>query len=498
MSSKANKSSRGGFRITGAYLTQTARTLMVEQGWRKGYELLMEGLEGMEAQTALAVLSGKKRLEGVNELEVVDDDCEQKISAVLAPLFQGCFEYRGVVFRAYGVVTRFSMDDYRFSLRVAEEGFAPKNTFWRAAMTDLSVERVHWTDNRSQGSEYRPLMYLEDANSDVLVYIEGHAGRMGVVCERCLVDVPLWMTLPKRKEDVQAVLQAEWAGGRLRDLTPVDSSMPDQVPCERGGEHVLSAQEQREQTLIAEQVLDGLSLKGFSEPKQEDEGSLEGDVPSATVREERYRERVVAFTEADTEFGWRLLESNVGGKVVRLRVPARAFLCAALRRGGAYDRMPKYSPVCPQGLKMARDCAYHSDAWLGAGMRLEDAYDFDMPEQRLFTESLHTLQRELLRYPFDVLCRGATPYVVGEVCLDPQKVVKGSILVVETASPEYADAALRCQGVIVATGSKLAHMVVVSREEGVPVVRVLEGIGQFEEGMRVSIDFTEGVIRRGI
>ena len=223
-----------------------------------------------------------------------------------------------------------------------------------------------------------------------------------------------------------------------------------------------------------------------------------------SVMVSRWRAAVVSATDADTEYGWLT--------VAGIRWPRRSVICCLLRRQGLGFLVPRYKwpqsvrpggSLSPVGMKQPEDCAHHTDAWLGAGLSLAVAYDEDHPAQDSFAAALSLVAKEVLSAPvLDVLCRGVQKSCVlrGEVCTDPQRVFPGCILVVERAQPEWVPAMLRSKAVICAQGSKVAHLVVVAREQGVPIVRsdafvgkVLEACGK---GMRVEavIDFLNATL----
>lgn len=202
-------------------------------------------------------------------------------------------------------------------------------------------------------------------------------------------------------------------------------------------------------------------------------------------------------TDKDKELGWLTLHEDDAktGTFVGIKVPARAFICASLARARAHHLMPAYTPRSPKGLKMFNDCQFHSDAWIGAGMDPDSAYNDDLPEQRLFLKMLYELQRQKLRLPFDVLSRGSAKRVSGEVTTDPSEASKAHVLVLREASAAHAAAALRSAAVIVEHGSKLAHLVVLSREEAIPVIRVEGATHKFVPGRNVYIDLEAGAIQ---
>lgn len=84
---------------------------------------------------------------------------------------------------------------------------------------------------------------------------------------------------------------------------------------------------------------------------------------------------------------------------------------------------------------------------------------------------------------FDVLARGHGAEVTGVFVHLPEQAHKKGILVLSSADAEHTDAALRSSAVVVEAGSRLAHLVIVCREAGIPVVRAPDGVSRFPAGV---------------
>lgn len=209
---------------------------------------------------------------------------------------------------------------------------------------------------------------------------------------------------------------------------------------------------------------------------------------------EEYRTRIIEFADSDDEYGWKTFTTydEDAGRNVTITVPWRAFVCAAINRAHAWHLAPKYAAVCPMGLKLPNDDPAHTDAWLGAGLKLSESYDRSIPEQRLFMYHLYDTQHDMLKFEFDVLARTTEDLINGYVIVDPTNASYDAILVVADADADYTDAALKCAAVIVETGSKLAHLCVVAREGGIPVIRVEDATTRFRRGAKLMINFKSG------
>lgn len=474
---------RVGFTIEGEYLTDLARAYVREGNWRKGYTLLMEGLEGIEAQAVLDILSGKTKLVGVNELNLAPDTAQDAVKDSLDYQFRHCFQFEGRVFRAYGYVQSFQRSDWWLANKIAQGDDAAmlRNKLWRLAadrLDETPTVKAYNSWERDYGSalRYRSAFYAQDRERDISVAVNlPKLGNYPVLFEQLEADVPLWYQLPKLPCDV---VREAFEADELPDLFRAEVADEDAwmaVPASRAGRLFLS------------------------EPQADDEEDVlteEAAEAEAEQRVQQLRQQIVLQADDDAEYGWRELKEfdQATGRNVALRVPGRAFICAALSRARASHLMPDYTPVCYSGMKMLNDDPFHTDAWVGAGQSVDTAYDMDLPEQRLFMSALYDLQREMLSFSFDVLSRGDKSFVSGSVIHDPALAQEDKILVLACADPVYADAAARCAGVIVETGSKLAHMVIVSREAAVPVIRQAKALQTFKPGRHVSINLTEGVV----
>ena len=69
-----------------------------------------------------------------------------------------------------------------------------------------------------------------------------------------------------------------------------------------------------------------------------------------------------------------------------------------------------------------------------------------------------------------------------------------NILVIPHAGPEYDVIARKAGLVICAAGSRMAHLAVVGREFGLPLIRIDGACEKFKEGITLNIDFTTNTL----
>ena len=480
------------FKISGKVLTQQAREFVEEGKWRKGYTFLMESLCGIESQMVLDILQGKKQLTGVDEIVLVDDDAEAIVKGWLDFQFQDCFVYQEQYFRPYARISGYCRKDMTFAQQIVdgENSALNQNRHWLRAHEALSEpESFPPTWDLWKGYVYRPAYYARDLRTDIYILTTlSKTEFQPVLCEQVQVDVPLWYSV--RNKAREAIVCAYQHG----NLVDAFSQRAEQDGLENLGDATFFSDSSK--AFFSTPVKAVPSLDSVQALEQEREQELADAKTEATYEAtiNGFREQIILASDCDDEFGWYEATELDAGVQVRIRVPHRAFICAALHRARAYHLMPVYEPVCPQGLKLNGDDQFHSDAWIGAGFSPDTAYDRDIPEQRLFMNELYRLQRNRLSFSFDILARGPANSVNGEVIHDPSLADKTKILVVSTASPEYADAALKCAAVVVEVGSKLAHLAIVSREEGIPVIRIEGALAKFPAGRYLTLDLDVGSI----
>lgn len=487
------------FSVSGEFITGHARDLVQEGNWRGAYDFLMDTLHGIDAQAALDIVQGTKKLTGVNDLELEDDDCQAEVEGWLNWQFLHCIAFAGKVFRPYGYVTSLRRDDWHLAREIAVGDDLPmlRNKLWPKADKALSEPCALrsadlWAD--VDAKRLRSAYYAHDRASDVVAHVNlTPVEYRPVLFELVDADVPLWHKLPT---DACSVARKAYAEGRLVDLSaerfPVPEGKAAQAVAEMDSELDAVLDEPRPVDEVAEQVRREARLRQLAD----DEARAEAEDAAAMRTEDILRAQVRHFADSDAEYGWLQLKGydEQAGRNVELRVPHRAFVCAALGRARAWHLMPEYESRSPSGMKLPNDDRCHTDAWLGSGLELDAAYDHDLPEQRLFMKELYELQRKWLSFSFDLLARGKEDFVAGTVTHDPAQASLEHVLVLKTAAPEFAPAARKCKAVIVETGSKLAHLVVVSREDSVPVLRMAGALERFPEGRRVYISLDSGTV----
>lgn len=435
------------FSLSGDHLTRHAREQVAQGKWRAALSLLVDDLEGMTLEDALAILKGDKRLAGADDsLHLKNEDAltQQDLqSAYRDVLLANRLAWGGKRYRAYARVE--SLDDA--DLAAATERLSTQGPRRYVAHflcepsrdTVIALERaLHYASDPSRDLAFA--VAREDGTHCWVLFEEDNAD----------VDLPLWLELPACAQDAVASGFAglELRGPRSNDAPAVSSS------------------------------------------------DTEGANKAFDAHIEQLRARIVAATDRDTEYGWHefRFHDTARGQFITLKAPKRALMAYALSRTRARHLAPDYTVVSESGLKMLNDNPLHTDVWLGCGLPLDDTtYDHESPIYRAFMEMMFQMQESLLGYAFQVLSSGGKHWVRGTlVSADHPGITADDILLVPHAGIEYDLPGRQAGAIICEVGGKLAHLVTVCREDDKPIVRVPDAMKILRPGMHVMLDLQQG------
>ena len=461
------------FKIDPFQLTQLARNVSIEKGWQKGVEFLAQALEGITYEDCTNILLGRSSLTGDGyAMDVtVDTSCED-MTTKWQDKTKNCFEYEGSYWRAYSYIDGCSKKDYDFAreeLNNPEQTCA--NSLYRKAFESLVDFKaaISW-----RGHEelilLRNMYYAFNKGSDLVLPVKKGSFEYFVLFEKIALSVPPQINMNFSNLTLDWTLLT--ARGAEELIQPSPSKRSD-------------VQEE-----IKENPLNSGDNSYLLSKLHDESNSIE--------YVEKKRQVILDYAKADAEYGLKMfrVRDRDTGQYVDLSVPYRAFLCLAYSRARLNHLMPEYSPFTPPGLKgHFMDSSYHTDAWLGAGGNLENAYDEDLILQRVFMWKLHELQMELTQFEFSILCKGCEPKIQGTVETNPEYASPDKILLVKNAAPEYAVAASNSAAVICEIGSKIAHLVIVSAEAGASVIRMDNATKIFKQGQEIEINLQSGEIR---
>lgn len=485
------------FKITGEQVTEAARDLVVSGDWRRALALLTEDIEGLAYLDALAILKGDKRMAGSGDemaLSLEDQNVRQTYCEEVKSVYlDGRLSHNQGLYKVYGKVTRL-----------------PSSETWEwqdaKKRISLGMERFPLVKDKKE-TDLREFVrgYCRDMYSDLILQVRDKLGRpecVYVLLTPCFdnTDRPSWMTHAITSDPQEAF---DSMGGCIMEYGPiplVESAAP--VAAAAIEKAMGRSQDSVKPTHVeAHETLQKLDI--FTSMRRDsalaiarDHGFDSTQAFSASLRTSVMQ---AISTRGDT---WEsLVVPRANGLTRTIRFPKGLATTYALSRTTAAHLAPKWEPVSGHDLKMANDSRAHTDLWLALGNDLdgdeyEHATDANMDLGCLVTH----IQKEKLSYELHVLTAAGKEVVQGVVVNhdDPDvinKVAKGNaILLIPHAGEEYAVLAAKSVAVLCRAGGKLAHLVIVGRETGIPVVRIPEGSKPILTGVLAWLYLTQGRI----
>lgn len=433
------------FKIDGRHVSNIARECVLDGEWREGLKMLIDDFEGMTHEIAFLILKGTHILEGVNDninlVEEVDADYQERVNDVYG---FDMFYDGGQLYRFDNVIEHreIQADVYGRGLTVLPD--------W-----DEYVRKYLTPDG---------MFFLDVSTSE-------HRFRACIASKVDGNSLPMWFgpenfcSSAKMFTDKHYPYKSTVAALIENKMTKQsDSKESDWYKNARFSHAIKTANDFGFQ-----------SVEAFSE---------------------HWRKQVLkAIEERGVE--WRELHVQRDGIDEVVKYPYNIALRHALVRTKLTSFVPEWKAVCPEHIKLDNDSAIHSDLWLALGNNFDgNEYIYTTKENIILDELVNHLQKEV--FPageFVTLNSAGLSNFQGTVVTKHSKVItKDSILVIPNAGPDYELLARKAGLVISEVGGKLAHLVIVGREFGLPLIRVDDACYKFEEGMTLNIDFETATI----
>lgn len=421
------------FSIEGQFLTEFVRGLVLDGEWRKALDSLKDSLPGMTTDQAVSILDGSKRLVGVNNLELVDQDQDDpELANYLNTLefqFRSIVEWKFKHYRPYAYVSNFGRED------IPKDGgpLRPKKKENTTGRPSISV------------SAKRALHYADDPENDIVVFLEVNQNNIvkdqPVLFKRVDRDLPVWM---KTNRDFQITLEDNW----LQD---------------RGYTQKYGTNQELHEMRI----------------KSGDVDLVETPDPSQL--------RPVILAQAGDDF----VEHTFPDPVGTVKIPRVPLWNWAMSRTGR-EPLP-WTVISPMGVKMLGDDRIHSDWMIGAGINL-DAYGDEQYRAAQY-ELLRDIQKQEMGFDVSYLVvgkMGASGVIThpkeGDICTPEQ------IAVIPNAGTRWYETVRNAAGIICENGGAMSHLAVVGLEEGLLVALQKDARRIFPEGTLVAMNGQEGSI----
>lgn len=470
------------FQIDGRRVTEIARERALCGNLMAALELLGD-TPGITLEQAHDVLEGKRRLAGVNEFRLEDEEADIRDS--WAEEWLGQVEdvyFDNKVRRYYRVLAVRNINDCgpndketklleHWARRTLFSG-QPYTRFLSQEQKAKLTAQLYFPDEGDIevrplrcGPDWYMLYVLELPRHQLVPWVrpkleQGEPGIPRMLAEGLVVDL---RSLEQKYElcpDLKAFCDED---GRPHEGAAVDELAPETV-CDA------TRTSQRDDTALIEQC----------------------------------RAAIIATTDADNEWGWLTVEYEDEGQSKTLRIPHRALLHVAYRRAYRFREVPYFVPpyriVAPMDFKQADDDGCHTDAWMGTGLPMDWVYDRTKPATQAFDKAIDDLQREHLRLrDLTILHRGSSGRWVTGQAIDPEGLAQADpdrhyLLVLPHAGVEFDTVARKASAIITEVGGKLAHLVTVSRERDIPVVRMDAALQKIVPGQHLVLDLLEGTL----
>lgn len=454
------------FSIDGTRYSNLARGKVLDGDWRDGLQLLIDTFEGMTYDVAHSILKGTHILEGQND----------KISLV-ASLDS---EYQADVLEIYCDDKFYEMNSLYKFVRLIE-----------TADIDEDIRIRGLTYSIPACDEYVRKYLLDDGES--IFDVSTTRGRYrGIVARKIDKNtMPVW--LGKDDFSANAKMYAK-------------KNLPEAY-VERGFKEVDIQPEVKKLQAPTEELIDQCIADEFNQSFELDVIDRMNIEKARSVAEhfgfdsvqaysDHHREIVMnAICERNTQ--WKEIAIPMGDTVEMIKYPYELDQAYALSKTSLSKLAFKWIPVSQHDLKMDDDSQLHTDLWLALGFNFDGlVYNYKTRENHILQVIVSVLQKEVFPLgEFITLNSAGLDSFEGSVVFATSKVItKNDILVIPHAGPEFELQAHKAGLVISEVGGKLAHLVVVGREMGLPLIRIDNAMNLFKEGMTLNINFKDNTL----
>lgn len=445
------------FVVEGAFITETARNLLLSDSPSKAWRLIKSSLIGGDQsqieKVALEVLTGEKKLTGDSSkgIRVVKDRSSVNYRKTMGYIYAGRVKIKNAWYRPDAEVTAFGSEDGREASRLLPENMDDLGTIPEY----VSLIRKWWKN--------RALHYANE----------------GTIC----VEIPF-------KEN-----QDDFDHKRVRFFLFEPAGEPPfwkdelRTPQEAIREFLATGHRIREVGAIDPEEDEDTSAKRIE--REEAECEIEFLVEEELAREVAYQARIVKIREDVLKQADGDLFELVTKDGKKYQVPRAPFVNWALRRASSIRHLaPPWTEVSLSGMKMQMDDPYHTDWLIGAGISLEEGSSFSRsPVMEAALDKMGEIQQEIGHFDSTVLATASVcDGIVGESI--------GCIFILKDLrnSPENNEAIEKARGIITENGGELSHLSIIAREMRIPIFRVKDARKRFVKGMRLRLDSENGWI----
>ena len=425
------------FSIEGEFLTNYFRELCLSGEWSKAVNQLKESLIGIPLDTVIEILSGSKKLIGVNELELSDDNESEKYIKDLIYIYSKYVYKSGSWYELLAII----------------------NT-----IKPTSKINSDFADSKHVSSRIR--IYFP--SFDDYMFLDGKC----CVLERVTLNPPLWLEEELRTNkhvDLNYITKIGFFPEEIQYYDNEDSLLRDIVL------HNYSRSD-------AEDIIFSDAFTTEVRSRESMRKTYENEVQENKIND--LREKIL---EQAQQIGGFMTISSDNGNLYR--IPKAPFVrWVSGLYPNLYDSLPSYDwkPLSPSGMKMGGDNPFHTDFVIGSGLNPEDAYRTDFNDA--VTAAL------FIEIPSDMITlagNGIFPGFIHEYYkpVDPEE-VKDKIIVIPYAGVEFFEMAKVAKLTITEKGGPASHLAINSIEHNINLV-LLKNAFELSENILYSFDLNQ-------
>lgn len=437
------------FKVDGRHSTDLARSMVLDGDWRDGLNFLTESFEGLNYDIAFLLLKGTHTLVGVNN----DISMIEEVNA----------EYQEEVRQMYCHDKFYEMGELYSFVEFIDHTVIDK---------DITRRGLNYAIPASD--EYvRKYLMPKDENVEVFEATPFGKHYRGLFAKKLDRNtLPLWMT----KADF--CTSAKEYANKFHPAPVVKRLEPSQVVV-------------KEPQAKPEPAADGMDWHDNWKAALAVNKAKDYGFDNVVDFSNHFRAAVLNAVK-ERGCSWKTITVREDGEQHSITFPYELALAYSLSKTGLRHLAPEWATVSPGCLKMENDSRLHTDFWLSLGFDLDGReYKSSTLNYRLFVSVVRKMQYELFPMgEFDTLNSAGLDSFSGSVVTPTSEFINHTnILVIPHAGPEFDVIARKAGLVICETGSRMAHLAVVGREFGLPLIRIEGACLKFKEKVTLNIDF---------
>lgn len=424
------------FRMTVEAVVENAKEIMLSGCWTEALNFLESSLEGISTDECFAILKGEKTI--INDELVENEDVRHK-NLLREIYIDGFFNEMG---SRYKYVTTY--DTYFFGKILQGH---PNDWYLQENGQKAYLEKFIARENEKVFCIRQGLwMVAEEINKN---------------------DTPYWFTkldFPRSAKEMY------------------EQKFPEKTENKKLKEVVKMTKKENKNN--KEWLID------FRKKHVENFANDKGFDSIESLQEFLYKEILNSCKEKNVK--WKNVLINIENHKKELMVPVELAMAYATKEKEKY-----WVPVSPSGVKMENDSPWHTDLWLALGFTLgKDEYEYDSEAYILFEEVVKIFERMTpLETDFVILNSNGMKTFEGNIVFETSsKITDKDILVLPNANLKYEAIASKAGLVIVERGTELSHLVIVGKQEALPVLKMENAIEKLKQMKRINIDLVKKTV----